>query len=502
MSELTPREIVAELDKYIIGQNQAKRMVAIAVRNRWRRQRLAAELRNEVAPRNIIMMGPTGVGKTEIARRLAKLCSAPFIKVEATKYTEVGYVGRDVESMIRDLMEIGINLVRAEEAEKVKGRAEAAAEERLLDLLLPSGDGRENTREKLRELFRQGFLDDREVEFEVKEQSQPIGMLGVPGMEQLGDQMKGAFSKLFPQKTHRKKMKVGAAWRHLIEDESSKLVDEDKITDLARERVEQMGIVFIDEIDKLASGSQQRSADISREGVQRDLLPIVEGSAVNTKYGLVNTDHILFIAAGAFHVAKVTDLIPELQGRFPVRVNLKPLTREDFKAILSQTDNALTRQYEALLAVDLQDESEIVVLHILVHERRNQECEFYRLDRRQHGGRVVPYFAWLRRRFDIARCRVDAAPVFDPLGGQVVDRRFGHLAYILVVVLILFLRDPEHYFRVGILESELDGVCQRVCRDIGLSGAAKQQVGLAVLRLDVDLIREIERNAVYCGFGL
>ena len=352
MSDLTPREIVAELDKYIIGQNQAKRMVAVAVRNRWRRQRLAAELRNEVAPRNIIMMGPTGVGKTEIARRLAKLCSAPFIKVEATKYTEVGYVGRDVESMIRDLMEIGINLVRAEEAEKVKGRAEAAAEERLLDLLLPSGDGRENTREKLRELFRQGFLDDREVEFEVKEQSQPIGMLGVPGMEQLGDQMKGAFSKLFPQKTHRKKMKVGAAWRHLIEDESSKLVDEDKITDLARERVEQMGIVFIDEIDKLASGSQQRSADISREGVQRDLLPIVEGSAVNTKYGLVNTDHILFIAAGAFHLSKPSDLFPELQGRFPLRAELEPLGKEEFYRILTEPHNSLTRQYEAMLETE------------------------------------------------------------------------------------------------------------------------------------------------------
>ena len=254
--------------------------------------------------------------------------------------------------MIRDLMEIGINLGRAEEAEKVKGRAEAAAEERLLDLLLPSGDGRENTREKLRELFRQGFLDDREVEFEVKEQSQPIGMLGVPGMEQLGDQMKGAFSKLFPQKTHRKKMKVGAAWRHLIEDESSKLVDEDKITDLARERVEQMGIVFIDEIDKLASGSQQRSADISREGVQRDLLPIVEGSAVNTKYGLVNTDHILFIAAGAFHLSKPSDLFPELQGRFPLRAELEALGKEEFYRILTEPHNSLTRQYEAMLETE------------------------------------------------------------------------------------------------------------------------------------------------------
>ena len=275
-----------------------------------------------------------------------------FIKVEATKYTEVGYVGRDVESMIRDLMEIGINLVRAEEAEKVKSRAEAAAEERLLDLLLPSADGRENTREKLRELFRQGFLDDREVEIEIKEQSQPIGIMGVPGMEQIGDQMKGAFSKLFPQKTHRKKMKVGVAWRHLVEDESSKLVDEDKITDLARERVEQMGIVFIDEIDKLASGSQQRSADVSREGVQRDLLPIVEGSAVNTKYGLVNTDHILFIAAGAFHLSKPSDLFPELQGRFPLRAELEPLGKEEFYRILTEPHNALTRQYEAMLETE------------------------------------------------------------------------------------------------------------------------------------------------------
>lgn len=352
MSELTPRQIVAELDKYIIGQDQAKRMVAVAVRNRWRRQRLAPELRDEVAPRNIIMMGPTGVGKTEIARRLARLCQAPFIKVEATKYTEVGYVGRDVESMIRDLMEIGVNLVREEEAEKVRERAEAAAEERLLDLLLPSVDRREGTREKLRNLFRQGHLNEREVEIEVTEQAQPIGIMGVPGMEQIGEQMKGAFSKLFPSRSHRRKMKVEAAWKHLVDEESAKLVDEDKIVDLARDRVEQMGIVFIDEIDKLASGSQQRSADISREGVQRDLLPIVEGSAVNTKYGLVNTDHILFIAAGAFHLSKPSDLFPELQGRFPLRAELNSLGQEEFYRILTEPDNALTRQYEAMLATE------------------------------------------------------------------------------------------------------------------------------------------------------
>ena len=351
MSELTPRQIVAELDKYIVGQEQAKRMVAVAVRNRWRRQRLPVELRDEVAPRNIIMMGPTGVGKTEIARRLAKLCQAPFIKVEATKYTEVGYVGRDVESMIRDLMDISVNLVRAEEAEAVRSRAEAAAEERLLDLLLP-GDGREGTREKLRGLFRQGHLDDREVEVEVKEQSQPIGIMSIPGMEQLGGQMRDAFGKLFPKRAHRRKMKVGAAWRHLVDDEASTLVDEDKIADLARERVEQMGIVFIDELDKLASTASSRSADISREGVQRDLLPVVEGSSVNTKYGMVSTDHILFIAAGAFHLSKPSDLIPELQGRFPLRAELEALGRDEFYRILTEPHNALTRQYEALLATE------------------------------------------------------------------------------------------------------------------------------------------------------
>jgi len=357
MSALTPREIVAALDSFIISQDQAKRMVAVAVRNRWRRQRLAPELRDEVAPHNIIMMGPTGVGKTEIARRLAKLCQAPFIKVEATKYTEVGYVGRDVESMIRDLMEIGISLVRAEEQEKIRERAEVAAEESLLNLLLPSGGDRESTREKLRQLWRQGHLDDREVEVEVREKAPSLNIAAMPGMDQmgaagLGTQMKDAFSRMFPEKSTKRKMKVQTAYAHLLETESENLLDEDAIVELARERVQQMGIVFIDEIDKLASTSQHRSGDVSREGVQRDLLPIVEGSAVNTKYGMINTDHILFIAAGAFHMSKPSDLIPELQGRFPLRAELEALDREGFYKILTEPKNALTRQYEALLATE------------------------------------------------------------------------------------------------------------------------------------------------------
>ena len=355
MSTLTPREIVAELDKFVVGQEQAKRMVAVAVRNRWRRQHLPEELRDEVAPKNIIMMGPTGVGKTEIARRLAKLSGAPFIKVEATKFTEVGYVGRDVESMVRDLMEIGINLVREEENARVRAAAEAAAESRLLDLLLPNsfGGDRNDTREKLRQQFRLGFMDDREVEVEVTEQpAQGMDMFAIPGMEQMGNQVRDMFSKAFPPRRNRRKMKVREAYNVLIQEESGKLVDQEALVDKARERVEQMGIVFIDEIDKLASGSQQRSADISREGVQRDLLPIVEGSAVNTKYGLVNTDHILFIAAGAFHLSKPSDLFPELQGRFPLRAELEPLGKEEFYRILTEPHNSLTRQYEAMLETE------------------------------------------------------------------------------------------------------------------------------------------------------
>ncbi len=356
MSTLTPREIVAELDKFVVGQEQAKRMVAVAVRNRWRRQRLAPELRDEVAPKNIIMMGPTGVGKTEIARRLAKLSGAPFIKVEATKFTEVGYVGRDVESMVRDLMEIGVTLVREEENERVRKAAEAAAESRLLDLLLPSSfgqDERASTREKLLQQFRLGFLDQREVEMEVMEQGgQGIDIFAIPGMEQVGGQVKDMFSKAFPPRRSRRKMKIRDAFNVLVQEESGKLVDQESLRERAKERVEQSGIIFIDEIDKIASSSQNRTSDISREGVQRDLLPIVEGSAVNTKYGMVRTDHILFIAAGAFHFSKPSDMIPELQGRFPLRVELQALGKEEFLRILKEPDNALTKQYEALLGTE------------------------------------------------------------------------------------------------------------------------------------------------------
>lgn len=357
MSSLTPREIVAELDKYVVGQEQAKRMVAVALRNRWRRQRLEPSLREEVAPKNIIMMGPTGVGKTEIARRLARLANAPFVKVEATKFTEVGYVGRDVESMIRDLMEIGINIAREQANAAARPAAEAAAESRLMDLLLPHSYGQEErktTREKLLQQFRLGYLDSREVEMEIAETQSPksIDIFAIPGMEQVGSQVKDMFSKAFPPKRVKRKMKLRDAYNALIAEETANIVDQDALVDKARENVEQNGIVFIDEIDKIASTTQNRNSDISREGVQRDLLPIVEGSTVNTKYGMVRTDHILFMAAGAFHFSKPSDMIPELQGRFPLRVELSALGKDEFLRILTEPDNALTRQYAALLATE------------------------------------------------------------------------------------------------------------------------------------------------------
>ena len=365
-ASLTPAKIVSELDRYIVGQHDAKRAVAVAMRNRWRRQQVSGDLRDEIAPKNIIMIGPTGVGKTEIARRLARLARAPFLKVEASKFTEVGYVGRDVDSIVRDLVEVSVKLVRDEEAAKVRGRAKDAAEERVLELLLPRGRSftdrpgepatvtTDTSREKLRAMLREGKLDDREVEVELADDSNPLMSVlgGQPGIDE--NALSGLKDMLgsFGRKTKRQKLKVPAAWRALTEQEVDKLIDHEAATREAVHRAENAGIVFIDEIDKIATKAERHGADVSREGVQRDLLPIVEGSTVTTKYGPVRTDHVLFIAAGAFHMAKPSDLIPELQGRFPIRVELTPLTAPDFVRILTEPTNALTRQYAALLATD------------------------------------------------------------------------------------------------------------------------------------------------------
>ncbi|QJA06434.1 ATP-dependent protease ATPase subunit HslU [Thermosulfurimonas marina] len=358
MKPLTPREIVAELDKFIVGQTEAKKAVAIALRNRWRRQQVPPPLRDEIYPKNIIMIGPTGVGKTEIARRLARLSGSPFLKVEATKFTEVGYVGRDVESMIRDLTHIAVQMVKAEEQERVKERARRLAEDRLLDLLVPPvphrPEGDSETREKFRQMLRDGRLDERYVEIDIEERlpSPMVEVFAASGLEEIEQQLREMMSSLFPRRPKRRRLKVREALEFLTKQEAEKLIDMEKVTREAIQRTETSGIIFIDEIDKIASRGEGHGPDVSREGVQRDLLPIVEGTTVNTRYGMVRTDHILFIASGAFHIAKPSDLIPELQGRFPIRVELKPLTQEDFVRILTEPENALVKQYQALLATE------------------------------------------------------------------------------------------------------------------------------------------------------
>ena len=388
LDELTPREIVLELDKHVIGQHDAKRAVAIALRNRVRRRKLNPDMADEVMPKNILMMGPTGVGKTEIARRLARLSNSPFLKIEASKFTEVGYVGRDVDGMIRDLLDVAIDMVREEKLDLVAERAEANAEERILDILMPpqtpeeeAADGHGSlarTREKLRKNLRSGKLDDRMIEIEVRDRNTPVEIITNSGLEEMDTNLRDMLPGLFGSKSRRRKMHVVEALDYLVQEEEQKLVDMDQVTRQAVDRVEQSGIIFLDEMDKIAGREGSRGPDVSREGVQRDILPIVEGTSVNTRYGMVRTDHILFVAAGAFHVSKPSDMIPELQGRFPIRVELKSLTAEDFVRILTEPKNALIKQYVALMETEgvklkFQDDSIVEIARLATEV--NQQTE-------------------------------------------------------------------------------------------------------------------------------